>query len=108
MQYVASTRDILIQTERPDDARAFYEGVLGFRIIHDEPAMCGFETGAFRLFIEAAPKLGPVLEFEVEDVSTMKDRLLAEGCLVVQENESIPQCYLQDAFGLVFNLRKKT
>ena len=106
MPRVTSTRDILIQTERPSDARAFYEGVLGFAVIHDDPSMCGLETGAFRLFIDPAPVLGPVLEFEVDDFAIMKERLLTAGCLIIEENPSIPRCYLRDPFGLTFNLRQ--
>lgn len=107
MSRATSTRDILIQTERSGDARSFYEDVLGFPVVHDDPAMCGLDTGAFRLFIDPAPSLGPVLEFEVDDLASMKERLLAAGCLVIEENPSIPRCYLRDPFGLLFNLQQK-
>lgn len=101
------TPDILIQTERASEARAFYEGILGFPVIHDDPAMCGLDAGAFRLFIDPAPSLGPVLEVEVDDLAAMKERLLTAGCLVIEENPAIPRCYLRDPFGLVFNLRQR-
>jgi catechol 2,3-dioxygenase-like lactoylglutathione lyase family enzyme len=106
MTHAATTRDILVQTERPAEARAFYESVLGFKIIQDDPAMCGLETGAFRLFIDPAPALGPVLEVETDDVPAMKERLLAAGCTVETEDPAIPRCYLRDPFGVIFNLRQ--
>ena len=106
MPRTTSTRDILIQTERSIEARAFYEEVLGFPVVHDDPAMCGLDTGAFRLFIDPAPALGPVLEFEVADFTAMKQRLLAAGCSIIEENPAIPRCYLRDPFGLIFNLRQ--
>ena len=106
MSRAKSTRDILIQTERSSEARSFYEGVLGFPVIHDDPAMCGLDTGAFRLFIDPAPPLGPVLEIEVSNLAVMKERLLIAGCSVIEENPAIPRCYLRDPFRLIFNLRQ--
>jgi predicted enzyme related to lactoylglutathione lyase len=107
MQPATSTRDILIQTEQPAAARAFYEDILGFSVFADDPTMCGLETGSFRLFIDPAPSLGPVLEFAVDDLVVMKARLLAAGCQVIEENAAIPRCYLRDPFGLIFNLRQR-
>jgi hypothetical protein len=37
-----------------------------------------------------------------------KSRLLAAGCTVVEENPAIPRCYIQDPFGLVFNIEEKS
>ena len=107
MSKTRSTRDILIQTEHADEARAFYEEVLGFPVIYDDPAMCGLDTGSFNLFIDPAPNLGPVLEFEADDLPAMRARLLGAGCAVVEEDPSIPRCYLRDPFGLIFNLRRR-
>ncbi len=106
MPNARSTRDILIQTDRPGEARAFYEGVLGFPVFLDDPAMCGLESGAFRLFIDPAPALGPVLELETPDFFAMKARLLEAGCTIESEDPAIPRCYLRDPFGLIFNLRQ--
>jgi catechol 2,3-dioxygenase-like lactoylglutathione lyase family enzyme len=101
-----TTRDILVQTERPSEARAFYEGVLGFTVFEDTPAMCGLETGAFRLFIDSAPPLGPVLEVVTDDFPATRARLLAAGCAIENEDPAVPRCYLRDPFGLIFNLRR--
>ena len=106
MANAKSTRDILLQTEQPVRARAFYENVLGFIVFLEEPQMCGLETGAFRLFIDSAPALGPVLELETEDFLTVKERMLKSGCKIENEDPSIPRCYLRDPFGLIFNLRQ--
>jgi catechol 2,3-dioxygenase-like lactoylglutathione lyase family enzyme len=101
-----STRDIIIQTSEFDGAIEFYKNQLGFGLFLDEPNICGLETGAFRLFIEPGPLPGPVLEFAVADVNATKTRLLAAGCVLDQEDPSIPSCYIRDPFGLVFNLTK--
>ena len=107
MRSPTSTRDILIQTDRPEEARSFYEAVLGFSVFDDNPQMRGLETGAFRLFLDPGSPLGPVLEFTVDDVQTMKARLVAAGCTVEQEDASIPRCYIRDPFGLIFNLSER-
>ena len=72
MTAATSTRDILIQTDRIDEATAFYQTVLGFEVFDRGPTMVGIETGAFRLFLDPAPPLGPVLEFLVDDVQAAK------------------------------------
>lgn len=102
-----STRDILIQTDRPDEAKAFYAEVLGFALFQDDPQMRGFDTGAFRLFIDPDTPLGPVLELIVDDVEAEKARLLGFGCSIEREDASVPRCYMRDPFGLIFNLRRR-
>ena len=49
-----TTRDILIQTDRADEAGVFYAEALGFRLVQDDPHMRGFETGAFPLCDKSA------------------------------------------------------
>lgn len=102
-----STRDILIQTDRPGEAKAFYTEVLGFTLFEDNPKMRGFETGAFRLFIDPGAPLGPVLELVVDDIEAEKARLLDVGCSIEREDAAVPRCYIRDPFGLIFNLRQR-
>jgi predicted enzyme related to lactoylglutathione lyase len=66
--------------------------------------MLGFETGALRLFVERGPAHGPVLDFRVDDREAAKTRLVAAGCRIVEEDPSVPRCYLTDPFGLTFNI----
>ena len=108
MPPMTSTRDIIIQTDRPDDAKKFYLETLGLTLFDDTPAMRGIETGAFRLFIEPGPLPGPVLEFQVDDVQATKSRLLAAGCTLQQEDPALPRCYIRDPFGLLFNLHQRS
>ena len=65
------------------------------------------ETGAFRSFLDPGVPLGPVLEFKVDDVQAMKARLVEADCEVAQEDASMPQCYIRDPFGLIFNLTER-
>jgi hypothetical protein len=40
----------------------------------------------------------------VADVAATRDRLLAAGCTLLEEDPGLPRCYLRDPFGLTFNL----
>ncbi len=45
-------RDVIIRTARFDEAVRFYESVLGLKKFLGGESLAGFETGAFRLFVE--------------------------------------------------------
>ncbi len=51
--------------------------------------------------------MGPVLEVMVENVETARRRLTGSGCVVVKDEPEFPRCYVQDPFGLIFNLRQR-
>jgi predicted enzyme related to lactoylglutathione lyase len=99
-----SSRDVIIRTDALSKAATFYGSVLGLPLTHNSPTLLGFETGAFCLYIEEGVEHSPVFEFLVPDVRAEKQRLIAAGCTVVEESESIPRCYMRDPFGMVFNL----
>jgi len=102
--YVA-TRDIILRTERFDEATRFYETVLGLRVTMRQDGMVGFEAGAIQLFVErGGPPHPPVFEMRVADVQAAKNELVSSGCVVVEENPHVPRCYMRDPFGFVFNL----
>jgi hypothetical protein len=65
-----------------------------------------FETSAFRLYVESGKEHGPVFDFLVPDVEAAKQRLLSEGCALVEEDPTLPRCYVRDPFGAVFNIGK--
>jgi hypothetical protein len=100
----ASSRDVIIQTLDWEAATAFYETVLRLPVTHRSDRLMGFETGSFRLYVERGVRPGPVFDFLVTDVAATKRTLLASGCVVVDEDPAVPRCYLQDPYGLVFNL----
>jgi hypothetical protein len=77
---------------------------MGLKVTRETDAMLRVETGAIRLFIEKGEPHGPVFDFLVRDVQAAKKDLLAAGCIVVEEDSTVPRCYLRDPFGLVFNL----
>jgi catechol 2,3-dioxygenase-like lactoylglutathione lyase family enzyme len=99
-----SSRDVIIRTESWAEAVRFYETVLGLPIVHREKTLVGFETGSFRLYIEMGAAHGPVFDFLVADVERAKAHLLAAGCVVVEQDASVPRCYVRDPQGVVFNI----
>jgi catechol 2,3-dioxygenase-like lactoylglutathione lyase family enzyme len=74
---IQSSRDVIIQVDDWTKAVEFYETTLGFHIVHRSPAIVGFETGAFCLYVEKGNRPGPVFDFLVSDAQDTKDRLLA-------------------------------
>jgi len=101
---VRSSRDVIIRTDNWSHARAFYSSVLGLPVSNESESMLRVETGAIRLFVESGTPQGPVFDFLATDVQATKARLLAAGCVLVEQDLSIPRCYLRDPFGLIFNV----
>src|SRR5580658_11374400 len=96
-----STRDVIIRTDNWSKAVKFYKSVLGLPVTLRSKTMVGFETGGFCLYVEKGEEHGPVFEFLVPDVQAAKRKLLAAGCVVVEENPSVPRCYIRDPYGVV-------
>jgi predicted enzyme related to lactoylglutathione lyase len=101
-----SSRDVIIQTDNWAGAIEFYETILGFPVTRRSADLVEFETGAFRLYVEKGDHPGPVFDFLVQDMQAAKTRLLAAGCTIVEEDPSVPRCYIRDPFGLVFNVEQ--
>jgi predicted enzyme related to lactoylglutathione lyase len=99
-----SSRDVIIRTDSWAEAKTFYGSVLGLPMTYESRTLLGFETGSFRLYVEKGERHGPVFEFLVTDVRAAKDRLIASGCTVLEEDESLPRCYMRDPYGVAFNI----
>jgi len=98
--------DILIQAQDPETAASFYVSQLGFAITGEAPNMISLHGEHINLFIERGPALGPVLEVTVDNVEEAKLRLVKSGCSIVKDEPDFPRCYVQDPFGLIYNLTK--
>ncbi len=95
--------DILIQAPDPKSAAAFYVQQLGFEITGEKP-MISLHGENINLFIEQGLPLGPVLEVTVANVEEAKLRLVKNGCKIVKDEPHVPRVYIQDPFGLIYNL----
>lgn len=100
----AFAADILLQAPDPPAAAAFYVERLGFQITGVDPSTISLHGAHINLFIEKGPALGPVLEVTVSDVAEARRRLVESGCQVVKDEPEFPRVYLQDPFGLIYNL----
>ena len=76
--------DILIQAPDPAKAAAFYVEHLGFEITGEDPHMISLHGKRINLFIEKGYTLGPVLEVKVDSVEAARQRLVKNGCQVLE------------------------
>ncbi len=106
-ELVRSSRDVIVRTPDVKAAAEFYEKVLGLAVTRRIGGIVGFETGALQLFVEQGEPLPVVLDFLVQDVQATKAVLVSAGCTIVEENPTIPRCYVRDPFGLLFNLGER-
>ena len=96
--------DILIQSQDPKSAAKFYVDHLGFELTEETPRMISLCGEHINLFIELGPTLGPVFEVTVDNVEEAKLRLTKSGCQIVKDEPDFPRCYIQDPFGLIYNI----
>jgi predicted enzyme related to lactoylglutathione lyase len=97
-------KDILIQAPDPKGAASFYVDNLGFEITEESTSIVSLHGEHINLFIERGPALGPVLEITVDDLEEAKLQLVKHGSKIVKDEPEFPRCYLQDPFGLIYNL----
>jgi hypothetical protein len=96
--------DILIQSPDPKKASEFYVKELGFKVTDESAKLVSLHGDNINLFIEKGPALGPVLEVTVKDVAKAKASLQKKGCKILKDEPEFPRCYVQDPFGLIYNL----
>src|SRR5205809_3557585 len=99
-----ASRDIIIRPENWAEALQFYRSVLNLPMTERGETIAGFETGSFCLYVEQGKEHGPVFEFLVPDVQAAKQKLVAAGCSVIEEDPGIPRCYIGDPYGMIFNV----
>jgi catechol 2,3-dioxygenase-like lactoylglutathione lyase family enzyme len=97
-----SQADVAVHLPDLEAAKAFYGGVLGFRLILDQPDKLAFDTGALTLWINRDDRVRSYIpSFAVDDLERTRERLTAAGCTVLRESEDERALYFADPFGLV-------
>ena len=97
--------NVAVRTKNMTKALDFYSRVLGFPIRSDNPALADLDAFPLNLFIIEDQKInGPVMELFVDDLEQARDELVVQGCKVLRWREKGHDCYLQDPFGIIFNL----
>ena len=99
--------DIIFDSPDPKKKRhSFCVEQLGFEITDETANMISLHGKHINMFIERGPLLGPVFEVTVDNVEDAKARLTKNGCSIVKDEPEFPRCYVQDPFGLVYNLTR--
>ena len=97
--------NVAVRTERVSEAIDFYSQVLGFADRSDDPDLGDLDASPLNLFIiEDQEIAGPVMELFVEDLEAAKEHLLGHGCKVLRWRGKGQDCYIQDPFGIIFNV----
>lgn len=97
--------NVAVRTERLSQAVEFYSKVLGFENRSDDPQLADLDADPLRLFvIEDQEFRGPVMELFVDDLEEARQTLVTNGCRVLRWRGKGQDCYVQDPFGVIFNI----
>jgi catechol 2,3-dioxygenase-like lactoylglutathione lyase family enzyme len=97
--------NVAVRTTRLDEAVDFYTNVLGFQNRSDDPELADLDASPLTLYVDADPEFrGPILELFVENLKEARDELVAHGCTVLRWRGKGQDCYVQDPFGVIYNL----
>ncbi len=97
--------NIAIRHKDYDAAVNFYTNVIGFENRSSDPTLADFDANPINLFVlEDDVFSGPVLELFVSDLEAARDHLVKNGCKVLRWRGKRQDCYIQDPFGVVYNL----
>ena len=99
------SHNIAVPTEKFQEAKTFYTSVLGFQDRSDDPAMADLDASPINMFVyEDTAISGPVLELFVDDLEAARAELEAHGCKVLRWRGKGQDCYIQDPFGVIYNI----
>jgi predicted enzyme related to lactoylglutathione lyase len=83
----------------------FYTNVLGFKDRSSDPKLADLDAGPITLFVDEDDEFpGPILELFVDDLEQARKVLENNGCKVLRWRRKGQDCYIQDPFGVIFNL----
>lgn len=97
--------NIAIRHKDYEKAVDFYANVIGFENRSSDPDLADFNADPINLFVLADDEFsGPVMELFVDDLEAARDHLVANGCKVLRWRGKRQDCYIQDPFGVIYNL----
>ena len=86
----------------------FYTNVLGFQNRSDDPELGDLDASPINLLVlEDDEFRGPVMELFVDDLEEARKVLEANGCKVLRWRGKGQDCYIEDPFGVRFNIWEK-
>ena len=97
--------NVAVRTDRYQEALDFYANIFGFENRSDDPELGDFDAHPLRLFVIEDPELkGLIHELFVEDLEAAREKLVNAGCKVIRWRGKGQDCYIQDPFGVIYNL----
>ena len=98
--------NIAVRTQNQfSEALEFYTKVLGFKNRSDNPDLGDLDANPIKLFVlEDNEFRGPVMELFVDNLDEAREILEANGCKVLRWRGKGQDCYIQDPFGVIFNI----
>ena len=98
--------NIAIRTQGQfEQAVDFYENVLGFKNRSNDPELGDMDAAPINLFVLEDDEIrGPVMELFVDDLEEARKTLEANGCKILRWRGKGQDCYIEDPFGVKFNI----
>jgi len=83
----------------------FYSHVIGFENRSTDPELADFAADPINLFVIQDDEIsGPVMELFVSNLEEARKYLEEKGCKVLRWRGKGQDCYIQDPFGVIYNL----
>jgi len=97
--------NVAVRTNDPEGAYNFYREILGFSHRPENPAHTDLDADPLNLFVIKDSEIsGPVMELFVEDLEEARKVLLENGCKIIRWEGKGNDCYIEDPYGVMFNL----
>ncbi len=94
---------ISVQVNSYDKALEFYQNILGMKLLKNSEGEAELEIGGMTFHIERSPQGHIFFEFKVENVESVRQKLLKEGCRATATH--IQKSYLiTDPYGMRFHI----
>ena len=97
--------NIAVRTAAFTDAVDFYTKVIGFTNRSEDPELADLDASPLNMFVIGDDEIsGPVLELFVDDLEAARDELVVNGCKVLRWRGKGQDCYIEDPFGVIYNI----
>ncbi len=107
MKYIMSN-NIAVRTNDQEKATKFYSEVLGFPIRNLQQGCDEVDASPLTMYIMKDNELsGAIMELFVDDLEKAKEHLLSNGCIILKWEGKGKDCYIEDPYGLRFNIWEK-
>ena len=107
MDFKLST-NIGVESKNLKEAFEFYHKDLGFELINSNNNCITLFSKPITIYLQKDEEVaGVVLELFVENLEEAKNYLIKKGCRIIRWNGKNNDCYIEDPFGVIFNIWEK-